>query len=162
TNRRVAIGPKLLLSTIASLKSARSIGCFPYGTKSLVARLPTFWTWLTKFWHYGCDSSWAGSRFLVTIVFGFRPLRAPAQRGHEVWAGGSGKDRVKPSGVQAALNGQALSDLPAWKRYGGNPAVRNFREGHGNVGIIRSPLRAIALPDQSTRRAHFCAHDSVE
>ena len=28
--------------------------------------------------------------------------------------------------------------------------VRNFREGHGNVGIIRSPLRAIALPDQSS------------
>jgi hypothetical protein len=27
------------------------------------------------------------------------------------------------------------------------PAVRNFRGGNGNVGIIRSPVRAIALPD---------------
>jgi hypothetical protein len=29
----------------------------------------------------------------------------------------------------------------------GKPAFRNFREGDGNGGIIRSPLRAIALPD---------------
>jgi hypothetical protein len=29
----------------------------------------------------------------------------------------------------------------------GKPAFRNFREGDGKVGIIRSPLRAIALPD---------------
>jgi hypothetical protein len=42
-----------------------------------------------------------------------------------------------------------LSDIPALKPYWGKPAVRNFREGYGNVGIIRSPLRAIALPDQS-------------
>ena len=34
----------------------------------------------------------------------------------------------------------------------GKPAVRNFREGNGNVGIMRSPLRAIALPDQSLGR----------
>jgi hypothetical protein len=36
------------------------------------------------------------------------------------------------------------------KPYWGKPAVRNFREGNGNVGIIRSPLRAIALPNQSS------------
>jgi hypothetical protein len=30
----------------------------------------------------------------------------------------------------------------------GKPAFRNFREGDGNGGIIRSPLRAIALPDR--------------
>ncbi len=42
----------------------------------------------------------------------------------------------------------ALSDLPALKPYWGKPAVRNFRKGNGNVGIIRSPLRAFALPDQ--------------
>src|SRR6516162_921887 len=62
-------------------------------------------------------------------------------------AAGSTKDGGKPSDVQAASNGQALSDIPALKPYWGKPAVRNFREGHGNVGIIRSPLRAIALPD---------------
>ena len=50
---------------------------------------------------------------------------------------------------EEAKNGKALSDLPALKPYWGKPAVRNFREGNGNVGIIRSPLRAFALPDQS-------------
>ena len=33
------------------------------------------------------------------------------------------------------------------KPYWGKPAVRNFRGDDGNVGIIRSPVRAIALPD---------------
>ena len=33
--------------------------------------------------------------------------------------------------------------------YADKPAVRNFREGDGNVGIIRSPIRAIALPDRA-------------
>ena len=31
--------------------------------------------------------------------------------------------------------------------YWGKPAVRHLREDGGNVGIIRSPLRAIVLPD---------------
>ena len=31
--------------------------------------------------------------------------------------------------------------------YWGKPAVRNFRGGNGNVGSIRSPISAIALPD---------------
>ena len=43
--------------------------------------------------------------------------------------------------------GKASSDRPALKPYRGKPAVRNFRGGDGNVGIIRSPIRAIALPD---------------
>jgi hypothetical protein len=43
--------------------------------------------------------------------------------------------------------GKASSDIPALKPYWGKPAVRNFRGGDGNVGIIRSPVRAIALPD---------------
>jgi len=43
--------------------------------------------------------------------------------------------------------GKAASELPALKPYRGKPAVRNFRGGNGNVGIIRSPVRAIALPD---------------
>jgi hypothetical protein len=41
------------------------------------------------------------------------------------------------------------------KPYWGKPAVRNFREGNGNVGIMRSPLRAIALPDQSSPQKHL-------
>jgi hypothetical protein len=51
------------------------------------------------------------------------------------------KDEGKPE------VGQASSDIPALKPYWGKPAVRNFRGGDGNVGIIRSPVRAIALPD---------------
>src|SRR5215467_5434819 len=43
--------------------------------------------------------------------------------------------------------GKAASELPALKPYRGKPAVRNFRGGNGNVGIIRSPVRAVALPD---------------
>ena len=43
--------------------------------------------------------------------------------------------------------GKASSDTPAFKPYRGKPAVRNFRGGDGNVGIIGSPVRAIALPD---------------
>ena len=45
--------------------------------------------------------------------------------------------------------GKAPSDIPTLKPYWGKLTVRNFREGDGNVGIIRSPLRAIALPDRS-------------
>jgi len=43
--------------------------------------------------------------------------------------------------------GKSSSDIPALKLYWGKPAVRNFRGGDGNVGIIRSPVRAIVLPD---------------
>ena len=45
------------------------------------------------------------------------------------------------------LAGKAPSNRPALKPYRGKPAVRNFRGGDGNVGIIRSPVRAIALPN---------------
>jgi hypothetical protein len=45
------------------------------------------------------------------------------------------------------IAGKAASEIPALKPYRGKPAVRNFRGGNGNVGIIRSPVRAIALPD---------------
>jgi len=44
---------------------------------------------------------------------------------------------------------KALSDMLALKPYWGKPAVRNFRGGDGDVGIIRSPVRAIALLDLS-------------
>src|SRR4029453_3920447 len=48
--------------------------------------------------------------------------------------------------------GKASSESPALKPYRGKPAVRNFRGGNGNVGLIRSPVRALALP---ARRAAF-------
>ena len=52
--------------------------------------------------------------------------------------------------------GKAASELPALKPYRGKPAVRNFRGGNGNVGIIRSPVRAIALPDRKRARTDLC------
>jgi hypothetical protein len=75
----------------------------------------------------------------------------PAQNGEPTREAGSTKDKGKLVDARVALHGKALSDRPALKPYRGKPAVRNFREGNGNVGIMRSPLRAIALPDQSTR-----------
>ena len=58
------------------------------------------------------------------------------------------KDRRKPSAAtNSRTDGKALSEMLALKPYRGKPAVRNFRGGDGNVGIIRSPVRAIALPD---------------
>jgi hypothetical protein len=50
--------------------------------------------------------------------------------------------------------GKALSDTPALEPYRGKPAVRNLREGNGDVGIIRSPVRAIALPDRCSCAAY--------
>jgi hypothetical protein len=41
--------------------------------------------------------------------------------------------------------------MPAFQPYWGKPAVRNDRGDRGNVGIIRSPVRASVLPDR--RRA---------
>ena len=63
----------------------------------------------------------------------------------------STKDAGKP------MIGQASSDIPALKPYWGKPAVRNFRGGDGNVGIIRSPVRAIALPDYKKGVANHLA-----
>jgi hypothetical protein len=50
------------------------------------------------------------------------------------------------AGLTELSRGKAPSDRPALKPYWGKPAVRNFREDDGNVGIIRSPVRAIVLP----------------
>jgi len=51
---------------------------------------------------------------------------------------------------ELAVGGKALFDKLALKPERGKPAFRNFREGDGNGGIIRSPIRAIALPDRAT------------
>src|SRR6266536_3383302 len=57
--------------------------------------------------------------------------RPPAQNGDPTREAGSTKDNVKPFRREEALNGKALSDIPALKPYRGKPAVRNFREGNG-------------------------------
>jgi len=65
------------------------------------------------------------------------------------------KDGCKPSvswrmpgaGLSGARIGKAPSEMPAFQPYWGKPAVRNDRGDGGNVGIIRSPVRATVLPD---------------
>src|SRR5262245_62192397 len=47
--------------------------------------------------------------------------------------------------------GKAASDKPALEPYWGKPAVRNLRGDGGNVGIIRSPVRASIPPDRDAR-----------
>jgi hypothetical protein len=43
--------------------------------------------------------------------------------------------------------------MPAFQPYWGKLAVRNDRGDRGNVGIIRSPVRASILPDQNGRES---------
>jgi hypothetical protein len=70
---------------------------------------------------------------------------------------GSGKPsirrRMPGAGLSDGYNGKALSDMPAFQPYWGKPAVRNDRGDGGNVGIIRSPLRATVPPDCGGRQA---------
>jgi hypothetical protein len=47
---------------------------------------------------------------------------------------------------------------PAFQPYWGKLAVRNDRGDRGNVGIIRSPIRASILPDHS---GHGAVHRSI-
>src|SRR3954447_827924 len=51
--------------------------------------------------------------------------------------------RLKP-----LTSGKAPPDRPAFQPYWGKPAVRNEQGDRGNVGIIRSPVRASILPDR--------------
>src|SRR5215472_2071027 len=80
--------------------------------------------------------------------------------GKQVWKRGARRREANQLGATIGrLTGKAPSDRPALKPYGGKPAVRNFRGGDGNVGIIRSPVRAIALPDNryEVEDARACA-----
>src|SRR4051812_35552124 len=56
--------------------------------------------------------------------------------------------RLKP-----LTSGKAPPDRPAFQPYWGKPAVQNERGDRGNVGIIRSPVRASILPDDGMRLA---------
>ena len=79
----------------------------------------------------------------------------PTQCGITEIASTCAKDRYKPNisrcmpgaGLSQPMRGKVPSYMPAFQPYRGKPAVRNDREGRGNVGIIRSPVRASTLPD---------------
>jgi hypothetical protein len=51
------------------------------------------------------------------------------------------------AGLTAGRSRKVLSDMLALEPYRGKLAVRNLRGDNGNVGIIRSPVRAIVLLD---------------
>jgi hypothetical protein len=76
--------------------------------------------------------------------------------GTRLHAKGRGKpgsvEGMPGAGLTSARFGQARSERLALKPYWGEPTVRNFRGGGGDVGIIRSPVRATALPDPHPRR----------
>jgi hypothetical protein len=55
------------------------------------------------------------------------------------------------AGLSWLMSGKAPPYMPSFQPYRGKPAVRNDREGRGNVGIIRSPVRASTLPDGGGR-----------
>jgi hypothetical protein len=75
------------------------------------------------------------------------PGRAPTTRRTK----GGCKPDVGRSMPGASLSrrrpGKAPLGKPALQPYWGKPAVRNDRGDRGNVGIIRSPVRASILPD---------------
>ncbi len=72
---------------------------------------------------------------------------------------GAAKARCKLDGGQGHAGrgltlsppGQAHADRLALEPYWGKPNVRNLRGGGGDVGIIRSPIRATVLPDRWAR-----------
>src|ERR1700723_2465538 len=70
------------------------------------------------------------------------PRRAPRMKANWNFAVGmSGADLTE------VRTGRLSSDKPAFEPHWGKPAVRNLRGDDGDVGIIRSPVRAIVLPD---------------
>ena len=58
-----------------------------------------------------------------------------------------GGQRMPGAGLSCRRSRKAPLRKPTFQPYWGKPAVRNDREDRGNVGIIRSPLRASILPD---------------
>src|SRR6201997_5035211 len=59
-----------------------------------------------------------------------------------------GGRRMPGAGLSRRSPRKAPPGKPAFQPYWGKPAVRNDRGDRGNVGIIRSPIRASILPDQ--------------
>jgi len=99
------------------------------------------------------EDPWGGGVPTSMAAHARAPL--PTQCGITEVASTRAKCRHKPNisrcmpgaGLSRLVRGKVLLYMPAFQPYRGKPAVRNDREGRGNVGIIRSPLRASTLPD---------------
>src|SRR6516225_5173219 len=74
-----------------------------------------------------------------------------------------GGRRMPGAGLSRRSPRKAPLGKPAFQPYWGKLAVRNDRGDRGNVGIIRSPLRASILPDRFGRRRSVYAvlHNGV-
>ena len=59
------------------------------------------------------------------------------------------------AGLSHQHSGKAQPERPAFQPYWGKPAVRNDRGDRGDVGIIRSPVRASILPDCPLHKSPF-------
>jgi hypothetical protein len=79
---------------------------------------------------------------------------APRLRARAMRRAGDAKVGSKPwrGADRSAPPGKAPTDRPALAPYRGKPAVRNLRGDDGNVGIMRSPISAIVLPDSGPYR----------
>ena len=114
--------------------------------------------------HYNPDRSegpWGrAANAARTAVFDRAEVRdsergVPAATASTKGGGKPGAAKGMPgAGLTGAIPGKAPSDRPAFQPYWGKPAVRNERGGGGNVGIIRSPVRATTLPDRSLAIVH--------
>jgi hypothetical protein len=105
--------------------------------------------------HYNPDLSegrWGGGVMTSTAVR--NRVGGPTQSGTTVETtrrtkGGCKLDvrrRMPGAGLSWMTPGKAPPEKPAFQPYWGKPAVRNDRGDRGNVGIIRSPIRASILP----------------
>jgi len=65
--------------------------------------------------------------------------------------------------AEFAVDGKAPSEIPAFQPDWRKSAVRNDRGDDGNGGIIRSPIRAIVLPDRTPgAEQQCCSHSGAQ
>ena len=116
--------------------------------------------------HYNPDRSegpWGIAALAARMAVSNRATCPDSERGSRLDHGGHERrlqtvrrDGYAGSRLNRTADGQAPPERPALKPYWGKPAVRNFRGDDGDVGIIRSPVRAIALPgSQSFQNQQF-------
>src|SRR5499427_9513095 len=69
---------------------------------------------------------------------------------HRRWQRGARRAEAnRTTRAELAVDGKAPSEIPAFQPDWRKSAVRNDRGDDGNGGIIRSPIRAIVLPDRA-------------
>src|SRR6202162_4254434 len=72
-----------------------------------------------------------------------------------------GGRRMSGAGLSRRSPRKAPLEQPAFQPYWGKLAVRNDRGDRGNVGIIRSPIRASILPDLTCHRLCIAAVERI-